>query len=81
MFVVLLIIPFENGSILAQEIPVKYSTKNFLIEKAFVVHPLEIGEDWMPQLQNLEMPLPGSERGKLLKIKEKSKNERLSSLT
>lgn len=52
---------------------VNYSTKNFLLEKAMVIYPSEPAENWMPQLQNVEMPRPGSERERLLKIKEESR--------
>lgn len=61
----------ESNVTLAQE--ARFSTQKFLIEKAFSVNPLEKKEDWMPQLLNLEMPSPGSERGKLMKIKEESR--------
>lgn len=70
-FVAFSFISFEGNKLLAQEI--RYSTKNFNIEKAYVVHPLELKEDWMPQMQNLEMPKPGSERERLMKTKEESR--------
>jgi hypothetical protein len=46
---------------------------SFTLKKQGVVKPGEIQEDWAPVLETQEMPLPGMERNKLEKVKDRIK--------
>lgn len=61
----------------SQQTDFSYQLNTFSIEKKGVTNPRTIDEDWNINVQNLEMPIPGSKnsRGQLLLTKEYLKNK------
>lgn len=52
-----------------------YKTQFFNTGKAVVTNLSAIREDWMPYLQNIEKPAPGSNRAMLLSLKEEMRKK------